>query len=284
MIKYMKKKQHRTYRENKLMKHKRISSESSIILILIKELLMLPVEIIKFFFGKSKKNPFSKIVNLLKEYINETKFTTTIIFANIITYIASGFFSEELFILLANSPVNMLSGRLYSLITSGFLHANITHLLGNCLFIFIFGRVVERELGTVKTGLTYFGAMIIAAFFSNLIYILFLNQNILGVGASGALMGLVSTAMLLDPFYLTYIYIIPVPIVFVGWMAIYGDIIGILNPSGSNIGHFAHIGGFISIGLLMYFFNRKERERMRKGIYINIISVILALIILSIII
>lgn len=72
-------------------------------------------------------------------------------------------------------------------------------------------------------------------------------------------MGLISTAILLDPFYFTYELIIPLPIMIVGWLAIFADILGILNPVESGIGHLAHIGGFISIALLMYFLVKKKR-------------------------
>ena len=63
---------------------------------------------------------------------------------------------------LISYPSDLLTFRFHTLITSGFLHADIFHLLGNMLGIFIFGRVMERKLGFFKTFLIYFGALIIS--------------------------------------------------------------------------------------------------------------------------
>ena len=141
----------------------------------------------------------------------------------------------------------------FPLITAGFLHANLLHISGNMLALFIFGRVVERKLGSGKTLLVYFGALILSGVFTSIIHFLILGDNTPGLGASGAIMGLISTAILLEPWYLTYELLFPLPIMVVGWLAIFADISGILNPVEDGIGHFAHLGGFISISLLMWF-------------------------------
>jgi membrane associated rhomboid family serine protease len=154
------------------------------------------------------------------------------------------------------------------------LHANLSHLLGNMLALFIFGRVVERKLGIIKTLFIYFGALVISGIFTSLINGLILNDNTPGLGASGAIMGLIAAAILLDPFYLTYEAILPLPIMLVGWLTIYADIIGILNPIKDGIGHFAHLGGFLSVGILLYLFGIDERKKMRTGLIINIASFI----------
>ena len=117
--------------------------------------------------------------------------------------------------------------------------------------------------------------MILSMIFTSLIHSLFLNDNIPGLGASGAIMGLIAAAILLNPFYLTYEAIIPLPIMLIGWLTLYADITGILNPLEDGIGHFAHLGGFLSIGLLLYLLGIDERAKMKKGIIINIASFII---------
>ena len=117
--------------------------------------------------------------------------------------------------------------------------------------------------------LIYFGAAII----SDLVSSLFLQG---GIGASGAISGLVAAAILTDPFYITFlVFGIPIPIILLGWLSIIGDVMGALSPEESNIGYFAHLGGYISITLLVYLFNKEDRQRMKKGLIINIIFVII---------
>ena len=91
-------------------------------------------------------------------------------------------------------------------------------------------------------------------------------------------MGLVSVSILLNPFYLTHELIIPLPIMVTGWLALYADLAGILNPATDGIGHFAHFGGFLSVGLLAFALGVEERSSLKKGLIINIISLILAVI------
>ncbi|MBW2984900.1 hypothetical protein KY361_07295, partial [Candidatus Woesearchaeota archaeon] len=80
-------------------------------------------------------------------------------------------------------------------------------------------------------------------------------------------------------FYFTYELLIPLPVMVVGWLAIYADIIGILNPVEDGIGHLAHIGGFISIALIMFLLGIEERSKLKKGLIINIASLVIAVLI-----
>ena len=66
---------------------------------------------------------------------------------------------------------------------------------------------------------------------------------------------------------------------FVGWLAIFGDISGILNPMEDGIGHFAHLGGFLSIVLLMFFIGIDDKAKLKSGLIINLVSLVLGIII-----
>jgi membrane associated rhomboid family serine protease len=254
-----------------------IRSESKFVWKFILNIILTPITLLLVLFRKKQfKDLFQPFIDLFK-FIFEPKFTISIIIINIILFVISlFFFSEATLNSLMNYPADLIHLRLYTLITSGFFHASWIHLLGNMLGIFIFGRVVERRLGFFKTLLIYFGALIISNLFTSLIHLFIIGDNIGGLGASGAIMGLVSTAILLDPFYFTYELIIPLPIMVAGWLAIYADIAGIINPVEDGIGHFAHIGGFISVGLLMFLIGIDERSKLKKGFIINIISLVVA--------
>jgi membrane associated rhomboid family serine protease len=259
---------------------KTIRSESQFIWKFIFQIIITPFTLLMVIFKKRTiKDLFNPFISFF-HFIFEAKFTITIIIMNIILFFISFIFlSENQFMVLVNYPSDLLNLRLHTLITSGFMHANLAHLLGNILGIFIFGRVVERTLGIKKTVFIYFGALIISGIFSSLIHLFITGNNIGGIGASGALMGLISTAILLNPFYFTYELIIPLPIMLVGWIAIFADILGILNPMETGIGHLAHIGGFISIAILMYFFGEEKKNKIKQGFIINIVSLFIGLII-----
>jgi membrane associated rhomboid family serine protease len=263
---------------------KNIDSETKFLLKFIWHILLTPITLILVILKKKEpKSLFQPFHDLLK-FLLEPKFTISIIIINIICFFASLiFFNEQFFLSLINYPNDLLNFRFHTLITSGFLHADLSHLLWNMLGIFIFGRVVEKKLGSYKTGFIYFGSLLLSGLFSSLIYLFLVGKNIGGLGASGALMGLIATAILLDPFYITYESIIPLPIMILGWFAIYADIIGILNPTADGIGHLAHIGGFISITLLMFFLGIEQRSKLKKGLIINIISLITGIILYFII-
>jgi membrane associated rhomboid family serine protease len=264
---------------------KKIESETRFLLKFIWDILKTPLILILVILKKKELKDLFKPFTDFIEFLFEAKFTIYIIILNILFFFLSiFFFNEQLFNLLVNYPSDFLGSRFYSLISSGFLHADLSHLFWNCLGIFIFGRVVETKLGSSKTLFLYFGSLILSGLFSSIINLFILGSNIGGIGASGALMGLVSVAILLNPFYLSYHLFFPMPIMILGWLTIYADIQGIINPTADGIGHFAHLGGFISIGLLMFLLGVDERSKLKKGLIINIISLIIGIILYFLII
>jgi len=254
----------------------KIESESKFVWKFILHTLLTPFTLILILFGKKKFADLLIPFRDLSKFIFGAKFALAIIIINLLAFFGSLLLSENAFDSLVNYPSNLLQLKFHTLITAGFLHANLGHLIGNIVGIFIFGRVVERKIGFFKTFLVYFGSLVIASLFFSLIGLLS-GSNVGGLGASGALMGLVSTAILLDPFYLIYELIIPLPIMLVGWLAIFADISGIINPRADGIGHFAHLGGFISIGLVMFLLGVDERSKLKKGLLINIASLLVVI-------
>ena len=250
-----------------------VESESKFFWKIILHIIILPITLFLVIIGKKEFKELFEPIRLFFEFIFQAKFTLALIIINSVIFIWSAFWNESTIDLLMSYPSDLLSSRAYTIITSGFMHASWEHLLGNMLALFIFGRVVERKLGAGKTSLVYFGALIISGVFSSVIDLLS-GSNIPGLGASGAIMGLVAAAILLNPFYFTYELIVPLPIMLVGWITIYADITGILNPVEDGIGHFAHLGGFLSITLLLFLLSREDKQTLKKGFYINIFSLI----------
>lgn len=249
-----------------------IQSEVKFLWTLLKQTLAIPFVLILILFGKRKIGHLFDPIKTIYRFIFSAKFTINLIIINILIFISQIFMSETVFNSLATYPTDLFSIRIFSIITSGFLHGSLMHLLGNMAGIFIFGRVVERKLGARKTAYLYFGALIISGIFSSLLNLFVFSNNIGGIGASGALMGLLSTAILLDPFYITHDLLFPLPVMFLGWFYLFLDLQSVFYGVEDGIGHLAHIGGFISISVIFFFMEKNHRNKLKKGLGINLIS------------
>lgn len=167
------------------------------------------------------------------------------------------------------SPANLMRGHWACLVTAGFIHRNAQHLLLNMLGVFIFGRIVERRFGFFKTLFIFLGAQVISLFMAGEVYGYVFHVNMHVIGASGGLMGLIGTAMLIDPFCVTYETLVPLPVMAKGWLFIFADLQGFLGGERDGVSHLTHLFGFLSIVMLVFFFSRREKEDMRRGLALN---------------
>lgn len=209
------------------------------------------------------------------KWVLQAKFTFFLVVANFVMYIISHYFwTEELFKSLIFTRESLLALNFLPMIASWFLHANWVHLTGNILFLLIFGRVVERRYGLLKAVFIYFGAAIISDVVAGLVF----GQG--GLGASGAIMGLVAAAVIIDPFYLTYRFVfgLPIPIIVVAWISIFADIIGVLQPVATGIGHIAHLSGFFGVSLIVFLLHKKD-QKVKLGFFINMLTLLAAVLI-----
>ena len=139
------------------------------------------------------------------------------------------------------------------LVTSMFLHAGLMHLLGNMLFLWIFGDNVEGYFGHLGYLVFYF----VCGIGSGLVHVLFnLGSPYPAIGASGAISGVMGAYILLFPTHriLTFffIFVVPIPAFFIlgYWFALqFLEGIGQLGTEArGGVAFWAHIGGFL-IGL-----------------------------------
>ncbi len=93
------------------------------------------------------------------------------------------------------SKDNLLNGRFYTLLTAMFLHANFWHLFGNLLFLWVFGENLEARLGSWRFLLFY----LMCGMGAFLIYALFSNSQLVVIGASGAISGILGGYLVLFP-------------------------------------------------------------------------------------
>jgi membrane associated rhomboid family serine protease len=148
------------------------------------------------------------------------------------------------------------------LVTSMFLHGGLMHLLGNMLFLYIFGDNVEDTFGHFAYLVFYF----VCGVGSGLLHVVFNWHSALpAIGASGAISGVMGAYLVLFPRHqvLTFffIFLIPVPaVIILGYWFVLQFLAGIGQlgggPSG-GVAFWAHIGGFV-LGVLITLVVRKR--------------------------
>lgn len=149
----------------------------------------------------------------------------------------------------------------WQVITSAFLHGSAFHLAVNMLGIWMFGRDIERVLGTFAF-LRLYTVSVLAAAVTQLVAVGF-GDPVPTVGASGGLFGLLAAYAMLFPRRKLMLLFPPIPLpapVFVALYAAFELYAGITGTM-SGVAHFAHLGGLAG-GLLVL--RRMRRARSRK--------------------
>lgn len=154
--------------------------------------------------------------------------------------------------------------------TSMFMHAGLMHLLGNMLYLWIFGDNVEDAMGHFKYLLFYLAGGFVAS-----IAHIFVNPSsqIPTVGASGAIAAALGAYLVLYPqsrvatfiplgFFMT-LRMLPASIVLIMWFVLQ-LFNGVLTLGAADVGgtaFWAHIGGFVFGAFIALFFRGKRRTR-----------------------
>jgi len=197
------------------------------------------------------------IIKLRRSYV-----TCTLIAVNTTMFLLTAnpfpfLISKAALDMFALNPAFVLKGdKLYTLITSMFLHGSFLHLLGNMLFLWIFGRDVEARLRTIRFLALYLGSGLFSCFVGLAAY------SLPTLGASGAISGIMGSTLILFPktrIKLIFIprikamsvpkrisatYIVPVPKRFVAMVLwfIYQFLLAFIGSVG--VGYWVHVGGF----------------------------------------
>ena len=123
--------------------------------------------------------------------------------------------------------------------TSGFLHVDTKHLAFNMITLFFFAGIVINRLGELKFIIVYLSSLILGNLFS--LYFNKDNYYYSAVGASGAVTGIIYSAILFDP-WMKINFIIPGFVFALAYLlySIYG-----MKTRVGNIDHNAHFGGAV---------------------------------------
>ncbi|WP_185204757.1 rhomboid family intramembrane serine protease [Chryseobacterium sp. C3] len=157
------------------------------------------------------------------------------------------------------------------LLSSGFLHADIMHLVFNMLTLYFFGPVVIKGFGNLGFLIIYFGSILLGNMFS-----LFVYQRqpwYSAIGASGGVSGILFASIALIPHLEIYMFFIPIgiPGYIFGLVYFSYSVYMMLNPNhNDNIGHAAHLGGAF-FGLI-YAVANQPQAAIENSMYLGIMS------------
>lgn len=221
-----------------------------------------------------------------KSYISQTLVIANFLIFLIMVFCAifmhqhadsSGEFFQDTFEDLGHKP-NYLKTfeKPWTIITAMFVHADFIHVLMNMFFLVLLGLPFEERIGTKKFAIIYFASGIIATIINGLVAIGFsesfsLNPNIIGIGASGAIFGIMGGFAVLYPrdkiimplgFFLM---LHPIPVFFAA--IIFGgmETFYVIYQAQDNVGHLVHLSGLIG-GVILGPMLVKENVAPKKTI------------------
>ena len=162
------------------------------------------------------------------------------------------------------------TGGYFTLVTSMFLHGGWMHVIGNMLYLWIFGNNIEDSIGHLRFILFYLITGLAAA----AAHLAFnAASTVPTIGASGAVSGVLGAYLVLFPharvqtlvtlgFFIRIIYV-PAWVLLLFWIGLQllNQALAPIDPAAGGVAYAAHIGGFAA-GLVLILLFRKHR---RKG-------------------
>lgn len=167
-----------------------------------------------------------------------------------------------------------------TLLTSMFMHGGIAHIVGNMMYLWIFGDNLENAMGHRNYLLFYLLCGILASL-SHVFSTVYFNQSavIPSLGASGAIAGVLGGYLLLFPLRSVHVWIlfgiISLPsLIVVGLWFVFQIINGTGSLGGEEAGgiaYAAHIGGFIAGFILVKMFIQRPlrvlKHKQRRSVW-----------------
>lgn len=183
----------------------------------------------------------------------KTFFSLIIFIITIVASIYAMYFNESLYEKWLLSPWKLIHRRKwYTIITSGFIHADMMHLIFNMLTFYFFAFKLEQITGSVNFLIIYFGSMVLADVTTILKHKD--NINYRSVGASGAISGVIFSFILFVPYakigLLFLPFMVPAPIFGILYLAY---CYWAARSSNDMINHEAHFWGALAGVILTVF-------------------------------
>ena len=154
----------------------------------------------------------------------------------------------------------------WQLVTYGFLHGDLTHLLFNMLALWMFGGAIEQLFGS-RPFVFYYLVSVIGAAIAQLLVIQFFTGGVYPtVGASGGVFGLLLAFGMMFPHQRIMLLFPPIPMPAWVFVTGYGVIELYLGVTGSQAGvaHFAHLGGMAAGFVVIQYWRGKLPIKPRR--------------------
>jgi len=172
-----------------------------------------------------------------------------LIWANVIVFLFVGFlrifpFGDAIFYFLSFNPTKPLYASFYSIITSIFVHDGLFHILGNMLWLYFVGIILEDLIGKKHIYYLFFGGGILGVF-TYYGFSLLYQQSYPLVGASAGIAAILAATAIFAPNYRVFLFgVVEVEIRWIVLIKVFFDLIGMFGPTNAG-GYQAHIGGYL---------------------------------------
>lgn len=185
--------------------------------------------------------------------LSDTPITLLLLIVNVFISGYALFADPSLLDRFAFKPHAILKRReFYRLLSGGFVHAGVGHLLFNMITLFFFGPLLEMRLGVAGFVVLYFGAEMAAHGLA--LWMHRDNPAYTAVGASGAISGVVFAYCLYQPFSMLLVFFVPIPAILfaIGFvvLSVYAMSNGEQRGETGGLAHEAHLGGALG-GLVL---------------------------------
>jgi membrane associated rhomboid family serine protease len=201
--------------------------------------------------------------------------TRALLFANVGIYLLQMLLGDVLvihFALWPLGPERAVQGggtvgfEIWQLLTYGFLHGGLTHLLFNMLALWMFGGAIEQLFGSRPFAIYYLICVVGAAIAQLVVIAWFTGGFYPTLGASGGVFGVLLAFGMMFPHQRIMLLFPPIPMPAWVFVTGYGVIELYLGVTGSQAGvaHFAHLGGMAAGFVLIQYWRGKLPIRPRR--------------------
>ena len=188
--------------------------------------------------------------------------TQTLIGLNLISYAVNAFLNNALFGNFALWPFGPQFAP-WQILTYGFLHGGLTHLLFNMFGLYMFGSDIENVWGQRRFVIYYLTCVVTAAL-AQLAVTWLTGSFYPTVGASGGLFGILLAFGMMFPRRVVVLLIPPIPLPAWLFVTLYGliELYFGITGTATGVAHFAHLGGMVG-GYFMIQYWRSGTRRPR---------------------
>lgn len=174
--------------------------------------------------------------------------------------------------LLVFKGADFFRGEFWTPVTAIFIHGNMVHLVGNMLFLYVFGNTLENEFGSGKA----LGAFFVGGILSFILSAFFYGLETKMIGASAAIFTVMAIVMLTKPLKFSWLFLMPLGLVALLYLLY--NIIAAYYIAGGSVGYLAHVIGFL-VGFP--FGVSWSRRKWIRNLLITALILILYLVVMS---